>query len=327
MTPPPQVIDSFDGDHHFLSNFHVRPFEWRGHTAPSSEHHFMATKSLDSADRDSIYAASTPGMAKRLGRKVALRPDWDIIRLEVMRSVLGAKFADPTLRAALLDTGDALLIEGNTWHDQFWGDCSCPAHRGIPGGNHLGRTLMAVRSLQRNDPSDRWPRVAVTGHRPQDFTPDQAHWVQATLADLVGRLHSDHGTTVAISGLALGSDTWWAQAALHDRLSLWAYIPFETQGARWPSVDQEGWRDLRAAAAREVVLGDEYDVRLLHSRNDLMIRDADLIVAVHQPRKSTGGTVNAIRRARADRKTLLRVDPTARAVTLVPPGATGSRGT
>jgi hypothetical protein len=57
-----------------------------------------------------------------------------------MRECLSQKFADPTLRARLLETGDRDLIEENTWNDRFWGVC-----RGH-GGNHLGKLLMAIRT-------------------------------------------------------------------------------------------------------------------------------------------------------------------------------------
>ena len=46
----------------------------------------------------------------------------------------------------LLSTSNATLVEGNWWHDNFWGDCYCPKCKGIPGANTLGRLLMELRS-------------------------------------------------------------------------------------------------------------------------------------------------------------------------------------
>jgi len=37
-----------------------------------------------------------------------------------MRAVLAAKFSDPDLRARLVATGSAELVEENTWGDRFW---------------------------------------------------------------------------------------------------------------------------------------------------------------------------------------------------------------
>ena len=93
-----------------------------------------------------IRNCSTPGAAKRMGRSIHLRADWDAVRIDVMLTLLRAKFSIPTLAARLLDTGDAELVEGNTWHDNFWGDCHCARCAGIPGQNWLGAGLMVVRS-------------------------------------------------------------------------------------------------------------------------------------------------------------------------------------
>ena len=50
-------------------------------------------------------------------------------------------------RQILLSTNDAILIEGNTWHDNTWGDCSCGDRPECkkPGLNLLGKALMLVR--------------------------------------------------------------------------------------------------------------------------------------------------------------------------------------
>jgi predicted NAD-dependent protein-ADP-ribosyltransferase YbiA (DUF1768 family) len=56
-----------------------------------------------------------------------------------MATIVTNKFKDPILRKKLLDTGDADLVEGNTWHDQEWG-----AYKGV-GNNYLGKILMVVR--------------------------------------------------------------------------------------------------------------------------------------------------------------------------------------
>ena len=51
---------------------------------------------------------------------------------------------NPWMADALLETGDAYLEEGNTWHDQFWGTVN-----GV-GQNNLGKTLMTVREELRS---------------------------------------------------------------------------------------------------------------------------------------------------------------------------------
>ena len=141
----PRRIDRFRGEHAFLSNFHRAPFRWRGRDWPTAEAAFTASKTLDERERERIRTAPSPGHAKRLGRRVKLRPDWERIKDSVMRSLLEAKFAVPELRDALLATGDADLVEGNTWGDAYWGVCNGQ------GRNQLGRTLMRIRDdIRRN---------------------------------------------------------------------------------------------------------------------------------------------------------------------------------
>jgi ribA/ribD-fused uncharacterized protein len=94
------------------------------------------------------YQARTPGLAKHMGRAVELRPFWNDIRNDVMRSLLRAKFSDPELAEELLDTGDKTLIEGNTWHDTYWGATQVDGK--WVGANHLGRLLMLVRKELRD---------------------------------------------------------------------------------------------------------------------------------------------------------------------------------
>lgn len=146
------VIANFHGRWGFLSNFHPSGMNWEGIRYSTAEHAFNAGKTLDLDERLRISCVQTPGMAKKMGRRVALRPEWETkARYDVMWSVLWFKFAPYPVRVdALLSTGDAYLIEGNTWHDQHWGNCRCGRPACIePGANHLGRLLMEMRRILR----------------------------------------------------------------------------------------------------------------------------------------------------------------------------------
>jgi ribA/ribD-fused uncharacterized protein len=148
-----QVIDRFRDEWGFLSNFHPAPMVWEGIHYPTSEHAFNAGKTLDAEERLRIAVASTPGIAKRMGRRVTLRPEWEErVRYEVMRSVLRAKFLSKSVRTEhLLRTGDAELVEGNVWHDNHWGNCTCTRLTcASPGENWLGRMLMELRAELRD---------------------------------------------------------------------------------------------------------------------------------------------------------------------------------
>ena len=138
------MIKNFEGEYAFLSNFYFSPMIIDNVVYTTNEHFFQAMKSLNPKERQAIALAPTPGKAKRLGRKVSLRKDWEDIKEEVMLTGLRHKFSNPELRKKLLATGNEELIEGTTWHDNYWGICDCEACGG-QGKNRLGKLLMQVR--------------------------------------------------------------------------------------------------------------------------------------------------------------------------------------
>lgn len=133
------AITEFQGRNRFLSNFWPAVVVFEGVFYPSVEHGYQAAKTLDLPTRRSIAALASPGEAKRAGRTLTVRPNWEEIKVDVMQGLLEQKFSIPELRAKLLNTGNAELIEGNAWGDRFWGVC------GGTGRNVLGRLLMQIR--------------------------------------------------------------------------------------------------------------------------------------------------------------------------------------
>lgn len=140
------MIDKFTGKHFFLSNFYdPAPVVFEGLSYRTTEHAYQAAKVLDVEERRRIQEAATPGIAKKLGRTVTLREDWDAVKDEVMLYLCRQKFQEPTLRRQLLATGFRKLVEGNHWGDVYWGVC-----KGV-GKNRLGETLMRIRDEIRKD--------------------------------------------------------------------------------------------------------------------------------------------------------------------------------
>lgn len=138
-------IERFAGDYAFLSNFHPAIVFFDVHMYPTVENAFQAAKCLHEKDR-ARFATLAPGQAKRLGRKIEMRPDWNSARLDVMRDLVLQKFRNHAeLQEKLLATDDATLVEGNQWHDTFWGVCN-----GV-GQNNLGQILMNVRGILRDE--------------------------------------------------------------------------------------------------------------------------------------------------------------------------------
>ena len=141
-----RVINSFRGHYAFLSNFFVgAPFvDYNGTEWKTSEHYYQAQKVLSP---EKILKAETPGEAKRLSRELPSRPDWHEVKVDIMYTALRMKFEQwPKYKDYLIQTEDYKLVEGNWWHDNFWGDCYCDKCENIVGQNMLGTLLMKLRN-------------------------------------------------------------------------------------------------------------------------------------------------------------------------------------
>jgi len=143
---------SFRGTYRFLSNFYNFETPMRkviySNTQPhilhfkSVESFYMAMKTTNPLLRVKISSASG-AEAKRLGKLLDIREDWDDIKEDVMLYALRYKFStlNPQLRQKLINTGDSYLQEGNWWNDKYWGVCL----KTCEGLNRLGCLLMDVR--------------------------------------------------------------------------------------------------------------------------------------------------------------------------------------
>jgi ribA/ribD-fused uncharacterized protein len=146
----------------FFSHFYPSPIALDGEEWPTVEHYYQAQKSPSRAYREAIRAATTPGQAKRLAAQPTAprrqsrmswfrengqtpRADWHEVKLDLMRKADLAKFTQhEDLRAALLATGDAELIEDSS-SDPYWG--TGPDGK---GSNWAGRVLMEIRQALRS---------------------------------------------------------------------------------------------------------------------------------------------------------------------------------
>ena len=151
-TENPEIgcIDSFRGTYFFLSNMYECPVVYNGMTWRSSEHAYQAMKATNKIDMFKIKSARTPKMSKTVARQCDLRPDWESIKVDIMREVVKAKFSNAELAEQLLSTGDYELIEGNDWFDREWG-CVKDEDGDWTGKNWLGVILMEVRRKLREE--------------------------------------------------------------------------------------------------------------------------------------------------------------------------------
>lgn len=136
-------IDSFKGGNFFLSNFYSAEVTYDGITYKNNEAAFQAQKCVNEIDRLSFMKLN-PSDAKKKGRNVNLRKDWEQVKIQKMYEIVLAKFTqNEDLKEKLLLTGDIYLEEGNDWGDRVWGTVN-----GI-GANNLGKILMRVREELR----------------------------------------------------------------------------------------------------------------------------------------------------------------------------------
>jgi len=142
-------IRGFTGEYQCLSIFYPCIVIHGDLVFCNAEAAFQAAKSM-SQDERIRFCAMTSAEAKREGWRVEMRPDWKQVKVDVMRDILLSKFErNADLWLKLLGTGDAILVEDNAWHDNFWGNCICERCRETPGQNMLGKLLMKIRDTYK----------------------------------------------------------------------------------------------------------------------------------------------------------------------------------
>lgn len=131
----------FRNEYYFLSNMYdkgdpiVMTINRVPHTFTCVEAAFQAHKDPDRADE---FEGINGYAAKKLGRQVNLREDWEEIKDEVMLKCLRIKFSSAYMQKRLIAV-DEPIVEDNTWGDVYWGRCN-----GV-GQNKLGQLLERVK--------------------------------------------------------------------------------------------------------------------------------------------------------------------------------------
>lgn len=151
---PDDAITDFHGEHYWLDNMYPCTIWWDSYLPDlkfkAVEYGFVYFKVADPELRKQVLECPDPYEAKAFGRSVPMRSDWDEIKFGIMYELVKKKFQQhQELRYKLQQTGNVMLIEGNDWDDNIWGDCICEDCRDIPGQNFLGKILMSLRVQYR----------------------------------------------------------------------------------------------------------------------------------------------------------------------------------
>lgn len=126
----------FRGKFWFLSNMYSHNITYKGHTYACAESAFQAQKDATQAFQ---FEKLDGFAAKKLGKRVNLRPDWDQVKLQIMKEILKVKFSDHDLMNQLKAVTEP-IVEENTWRNTYWGVCN-----GY-GQNHLGKLLTEIKN-------------------------------------------------------------------------------------------------------------------------------------------------------------------------------------
>ena len=145
----PERVCFYEQDFYVLSNFSAFRVTFGGQTFDTSEAAYHFQRFTDSANRTAVLYADSAHDAFRHAQahKAEQRPDWDRVKVNIMRDILRAKVQQHEyVRRKLLATGDRELVE-NSWRDDFWG---WGPNR--DGQNMLGKLWMEIRAELRATP-------------------------------------------------------------------------------------------------------------------------------------------------------------------------------
>lgn len=143
----------FRGNKFFLSNFYESPMIIDGKEYQTVEHYFQAMKATNEEDHELVRNASSPDEAKKLGRYIKLRKDWDLIKDRIMEKGVRSKFdQNYKLKRDLISTQNEVLEEGNTWNDTYWG----VDYYTRKGQNRLGKLFMKLRNEYMEELNNNW---------------------------------------------------------------------------------------------------------------------------------------------------------------------------
>lgn len=136
------MINEFQGEYRWLSNFVECDIEYNGFIYPSVENAYQAAKMKNKEDALKFLNV-TSGRAKQMAKTLPIRDDWGKLKIYYMREFLIQKFSQKPYKDLLMNTCGLDIIEGNRWGDKYWGVCLKTNN----GQNNLGKLIMGIRDI------------------------------------------------------------------------------------------------------------------------------------------------------------------------------------
>jgi len=121
------------------------PIVYQGINYWTVENFYVAIKvpnnSIRHRERQKI-AQMNPGLAKKYGRNLNVRKDWNLVKMDFMRIAIEHKFKKGTSWYDKLLSFDKPVIEWNNWKDKFYGICIFS----MEGENNLGKLIDRIKT-------------------------------------------------------------------------------------------------------------------------------------------------------------------------------------
>jgi len=156
-------------------------------------------------------------------------------------------------------------------------------------------------------------KVMITGHRPDRLggyneNNTIAQRIKEELKAQITHLLADHPDLELITGLAQGVDTWFAEIGLENDIPVHAYIPFSGQQSRWPKAAQDRYSSLLRRCSSAKTICDHPSKKAFLERNDAMIHDCEMAIAVWDGSQNSG-TGYTVRRIQKSGKSVVVLHP------------------
>lgn len=125
----------------WMSNFSNHPITVDDKRFATTEHYYQAMKATNDEDFEKVRTAKTPKEAKDIANKIALRPDWEEVKYDIIKEALRLKIQSyDFMRHMLIESGDKELVEDSPY-DYIWG-----LGKDGTGQNLLGKAWMEIRT-------------------------------------------------------------------------------------------------------------------------------------------------------------------------------------